>query len=141
MDVIVCTAEGFSEMKESLKAGKKINAIKALRRTAVPPPGYKTLGLREAKFAVERFVNEVLGDKTHPVHPDAMQITYGPVVKEMVVDFGDGPVTMNLDAMEIRVLTQLNTIGLEACGRMLELCKVIKAFSEGKRVGVIDEEG
>ena len=141
MDVIVCTAEGFAEMKESLKAGKKINAIKALRRTAVPPPGLKRIGLREAKFAVERFVNEVLGDKTHPVHPDAMQITYGPIIKEMVVDFGDGPVTMDMDAMEIRVLTQLNTIGLEACGRMLELCKVIKAFSEGKRVGVIDEEG
>lgn len=141
MDVIVCTAEGFAEMRDSLKAGKKINAIKALRNTAVPPPGYKRLGLREAKYAVERFINEVLGDKTHPVHPDAMQITYGPVVKEIVVDFGDGPVTMNLDAMEIRVLTQLNTIGLEACGRMLELCKVIKAFSEGRRVGVIDEEG
>ena len=141
MDVIVCTAEGFAEMKESLKAGKKINAIKALRRTAVPPPGLKKIGLREAKFAVERFVNEALGDKRYPVHPEALRITVGPIVKEMVVDFGEGPVTMDLDAMEIKVLTQLNTIGLEACGRMLELCKVIKAFSEGKRVGVIDEEG
>ena len=141
MDVIVCTAEGFAEMRESLKVGKKIAAIKALRRTAVPPPGYKTLGLREAKHAVERFVFEALGDKTHPFHPDSMQITCGPIIKEMVVDFGDGPVTMDMDAMEIRVLTQLNTIGLEACGRMLDLCKVIKAFSEGKRVGVIDEEG
>ena len=141
MDVIVCTAEGFAEMKESLKAGKKISAIKALRRTAVPPRGLKKIGLREAKFAVERFVNEALGDKTYPVHPEALRITVGPIVKEMVVDFGEGPVTMDLDAMEIKVLTQLNTIGLEACGRMLELCKVIKAFSEGKRVGVIDEEG
>jgi hypothetical protein len=141
MDVIVCTAEGFAEMRDSLKAGKKISAIKALRRTAVPPPGYKTLGLREAKGAVERFAFEVLGDKTQSFNSDAMQITYGPVIKEMVVDFGDGPITMDLDAMEIRVLTQLNTVGLEACGKMLELCNVIKAFSEGKRVGVIDEEG
>lgn len=141
MDVIVCTVEGFADMRDSLKAGKKISAIKALRRTAVPPPGYKTLGLREAKEAVERFAFEVLGDKTQSFNSDAMQITYGPVIKEMVVDFGDGPITMDLDAMEIRVLTQLNTVGLEACGKMLELCNVIKAFSEGKRVGVIDEEG
>ena len=141
MDVIVCTAEGFTEMRDSLRAGKKIAAIKALRRTAVPPTGYKSIGLREAKHAVERFVNEVLGDKTYQVHPEAMRITYGPVVKEIVVDFGDGPITMDLDAMEVRVLTQLNTVGLEACGKMLELCNVIKAFSEGKRVGVIDEEG
>ena len=141
MDVIVCTAEGFAEMRDSLKADRKIAAIKALRRTAVPPPGYKKLGLRDAKQAVERFVFEVLGDKRRPFDPEAMKITCGPIIKEMVVDFGEGPVTMDLDGMEIRVLTQLNTIGLEACGKMLELCKVIKAFSEGRRVGVIDEEG
>ena len=138
--LIICTPEGLQEMRESLIAHKKIAAIKALRRTATPlDPDEKSLSLRHAKWAVERFQNEVLGDKTSPVHPEALQIFCGPAVKEIVCDFGTGCVTLDVEAMELKALSQLNSIGLDQCARMLELCQAIKAFGEGKRIGVIED--
>jgi len=140
MNVIITTPEGMQEMRDALIACKKIAAIKALRRTATPDdPEHKSISLRDAKYAVERFQNEVLGDKSSPWHPEARRIFCGPAVKEIVCDFGSGPVTVDVEAMELKALSSLNSIGLEQCGRMLELCQVIKAFSEGKRVGVIDD--
>ena len=138
--MIICTPEGMREMKEFLIAHKKIGAIKALRRTATPDNlEDKSISLRDAKWAVERFQNEVLGDKAAPVHPEARQIFCGPVVKEVLCDFGTGPVTVDVEGMQLKALTELNSIGLDQCARMLELCEVIKAFGEGKRVGVIED--
>ena len=142
MEVIITTADGLREMVEELKAGKKIAAIKALRRTATPPPGEKTLGLREAKLAVERYAFEVLrlpDAPNHSGHSEGKRIIAGPAIKELLVDFGDGQVTVDVEGLELKALSQLESIGLEACGRMLELCEVIKAFSNGKRVGVIED--
>lgn len=138
--MIICTPEGMREMRESLIAHKKIAAIKALRRTATPDePDHKSISLRDAKWAVERYQNEVLGDKAAHVHPEARQIFAGPIVKEIVCDFGAGAVTVDVEAMELKALTELNSIGLDQCARMLELCQAIKAFAEGKRIGVIDD--
>ena len=138
--LIICTPEGLQEMRESLIGHKKIAAIKALRRTATPDsPDHKSISLRDAKWAVERYQNEVLGDKTTHVHPEARQIFAGPAVKEIVCDFGTGAVTVDVEAMELKALTELNSIGLEQCARMLELCQAIKAFGEGKRIGVIED--
>lgn len=144
MNIIVTTADNLREVREHLLNSKKIAAIKSLRSAAVPPPGAKTIGLREAKWAVERFQVEVLGMPTpagsqfDPVK-EGMRIIAGPIVKEMKVDFGTGPVTIDIEAMEIKALSQLESLGLEAVGRMLELCEVIKAFSNGHRVGVIED--
>ena len=138
---IITTAAGIQEMRAELLADKKIAAIKALRRTATPDePEHKSIGLRDAKQAVERYWNEELGDKSQPVAYDARRIVCTPIVKEIVCDWGDGLVTVDIEAMELKALTQLQSIGLEQCGRMLELCKVIQAFSDGKRVGVLGEE-
>ena len=138
--MIICTPEGMREMKEALIGHKKIAAIKALRRTATPDsPEYKSISPRDAKWAVERFQNEVLGDKAAPVHPEARQIFCGPVVKEVLCDFGTGPVTVDVEGMQLKALTELNSIGLDQCARMLELCQAIKAFAEGKRIGVIED--
>ena len=106
--MIICTPEGMREMRESLIAHKKIAAIKALRRTATPDnPEDKSISLRDAKWAVERFQNEVLGDKAAPIHPEARQIFCGPVVMEVLCDFGTGPVTVDVEAMEeVEVLTK-----------------------------------
>ena len=144
MGVIICTAEGVAEMRENILANKKIAAIKALRAAATPPEGEKCIGLREAKQAVERYAYEIMGQQDYASaysnnKGTALPIVAGPVVKEIIVDFGTGPVTVDVEAMELKALSQLESIGLEACGRMLELCQVIKAFSEGKRVGVIEE--
>lgn len=138
--LIICTPEGLHEMRESLIGHKKIAAIKALRRTATPDDqDHKSISLRDAKYAVERYQNEVLGDKSAHVHPEARQIFCGPLVKEILCDFGTGPVTVDVEGMQLKALTELNSIGLNQCARMLELCQVIKAFSEGKRIGVIED--
>ena len=140
MDVIITTPAGLAEMRECLEKDKKIGAIKALRRTATPPEGEKSISLREAKLAVERYQHDEMGDIRYKGSlADGKPITAGPVVKEIVCDFGGGPVTVDVETMELKALSQLESLGLEACGRMLELCQVIKAFGEGKRIGVINE--
>ena len=137
MDVIIVSPAGYAEMREHLRNDKKIAAIKALRAAAVPPPGERCISLRDAKHAVERWASENL-DWNGTVSSDAKQVVSGPFVKEITCDFGNGLVTIDVEAMELKALSQLESIGLEACGRMLELCQVIKAFSEGKSVGVIE---
>ena len=139
--MIICTATGLAEMREHLENDKKIAAIKALRRTATPPPGLKSISLRDAKWAVERYQHQVLGDSRYSsTSSEGMPIVAAPIVKELLVDFGTGPVTIDIETMELKALSQLESIGLEACGRMLELCQVIKAFSEGKSICVVEEE-
>jgi len=142
VDVIICSAQALAEVHEHLQNDRKIAAIKALRAGAVPPPDYKSIPLRDAKWAVERYQVEVLGkpmpNSSHQV-TNGKPIVAGPLVKEIIVDFGTGPATLDVEGMELKALSQLESIGLEACGRMLELCQVIKAFSDGKRVGVIDD--
>jgi len=141
VDVIICSAQTLAEMHDHLKNEKKIAAIKALRAGAVPPPDHKSITLRDAKWAVERYQYEKLGQaKMKEAMSRGMPIVAGPLIKEIVVDFGTGPATLDVESMELKALSQLESIGLEACGRMLELCQVIKAFSDGKRVGVIDED-
>ena len=137
MDVIIVTPAGFAEMRDNLQNDKKIAAIKALRAAAVPPQGERCIGLREAKLAVERYAAENTSWKGS-VDPEAKKIVSGPFVKEITCDFGEGLVTIDVETMQLKALSQLESIGLEACGRMLELCQVIKAFSEGKNIGVIE---
>tara|TARA_R110001583_G_scaffold21333_7_gene81058 strand:- start:2175 stop:2621 length:447 start_codon:yes stop_codon:yes gene_type:complete len=138
MDIIIATPSGIAEMRKHLEEDKKIAAIKALRRTAIPPNGEKMLSLRDAKMAVERFQYETLHETRYKGSVTlGKPITAGPVIKEIVCDFGGGPVTVDVETMELKALSQLESIGLEACGHMLELCQAIKAFSEGKKIGVI----
>lgn len=140
MPPIITTTAGIQEMRAALLEHKKIAAIKALRRTATPDdPELKSIGLRDAKLAVERYWNEELGDTSQPVVRDARRIVCAPIIKEIVCDWGDGALTVDVEAMELKALTQLQSIGLDQCARMLELCQAIKAFGEGKRIGVIND--
>jgi hypothetical protein len=143
MQVVIIPAEAYKLVRGHLDADKKIAAIKALRLAAPLDVNGKTLGLREAKDAVERLAHELLPDRRRsgwsPAH-DAMQILAGPIVKEILCDFGTGLVTVDVEGMQLKALSQLESIGLDACGRMLELCTVIKAFSEGKKIGIIEGE-
>ncbi len=139
LNAILVTAKGFAEMHSHLKNNQKIAAIKALRAAATPPPGEKSLGLREAKYAVERYCYDKLGQQNMKgAVAEGKIIVASPIIKEIICDFGTGPVTMSVEDMELRALTHLESLGLEACGRMLELCEVIRSWGEGKKVGVIE---
>ena len=145
MDVAIMTANEIAKMREHLSLGQKIKAIKLFRNSAqqhMEP----TISLRVAKHSVENYWYNVLGKPLPPGTPagsmqfeSALQILAGPLIKEIIVDFGNGPCTVDVEAMELKALTQLESIGLEACGRILELCHVIQAFADGKRIGVLEE--
>jgi len=110
---------------------KKIAAIKAVRADA-------KCGLREAKDAVEHLAF-IKGFSNHPAQTDEHKIYTGPTIKKLVVDYGNGGIEIDIEEMELRALMEMQTIGLDACADILELISVLKAYDEGKRVGVIEE--
>ena len=42
--------------------------------------------------------------------------------------------------MQMKVLSKLQLIGLDACGELLDLVQALKAFSDGKKIGVIEND-
>lgn len=132
MALIVNTAV-YAEILNDLRAAKKIAAIKRLRSS-------NRLDLRTAKLAIERLQHEKFSGHYPHAASEGRPIVPGPLVREIVVDWGTGPMTIDIEAMELKALSQLEAVGLEACGSMLDLCHVIKAWSQGKRVGVLEEE-
>ena len=140
MGVMIVPSDAYRDIREHLRNDKKIQAIKTLRNYAKPAPGDKSVGLREAKEAVERMQHEHYNKNYPEAARRGDRIIAGPIISEIVCDFGEGPITVDVEGMQLKALVQLESLGLEACGRMLELCQVIKAFADGKRVGVIEEE-
>jgi len=128
----------FREIVDQLSEGAKIKAIKTLRRDV-------DCGLREAKLAIERLVAE------HPVIDSGgrdfsvavkqgARIICGPAIKRIVVDYGTGDLEVDLEDMQLRALMELQEIGLDACRDILTLVDTLTAFSEGKEIGVIEDE-
>ncbi len=110
---------------------KKIQAIKKLRKEA-------NCGLREAKVAIERYMH----DNQMGNYPESAvgghRIHVGPLIKKIIVDYGSGDIEVDIDSMELRALMDMQTIGLEACGDILDLVKALKEYSAGKKIGVIN---
>ncbi len=114
----------YRELTDLLADRQKIQAIKLLRN-------HLGLGLREAKLAIDR-----MGDPSLTSNP---QVVSSPVIIAVTLDYGDGPIQVDLEEMQIRALTQLPSIGIDACAHMLDLVEVFNAISEGKKVGIVDE--
>ena len=135
----VVDASTYTKILADLKHGsgiKKISAIKRLR--AACKDGDKLAGLKDAKDAIEKLIHKLeLGHYPNLEH--AKSIICGPRVKKMTVDFGEGDVEVDLENMQLIALMQLQKIGLDACAEILDLVKVIQAFSNGWRIGIIDE--
>ena len=55
----------------------------------------------------------------------------------MTLDYGDGPVELDLEGMQIKALSEMHAVGLDACADMLEMVDVFKAISEGEKVVVV----
>jgi hypothetical protein len=126
------SAPVYTKIMEELQAGKKIAAIKALRRENKP-------GLKEAKDAIERLQDEQgMNSYPHAVKSGAKLIV-GPVIKKLTLDFGDGDVEVDLETMQMITLMQMQKIGLDACGEILDLVATLQAFANGEKIGVIDE--
>ena len=127
MNYVSVNADVYREIRDCLQKQKKIGAIKELRKAT-------GLGLREAKDAVEKLAFDLDPSahiQTGP-KPDAIKIICGPIIKKLVLDFGDGDIEVNLETMELMALMKLQKIGLDAVGEILDLVAMLKAFSEGK---------
>ena len=139
MKTIIVPPNIRKEIVEHLSKGspEKIAAIKKVRTHAIST---ERLDLRTAKYAVERLQHE-LGMVSYPqAHIQGAAILSGPLIKKIVVDFGEGEIEVDVEEMQMTILSQLSSIGLEACGHILELVQAIKAFSDGHRIGVLKEE-
>ena len=128
-EFIRVTATQYSQIVGSLRAGKKISAIKELRDSHRP-----NLSLKEAKWAVDRLQGEMSGD---PGQHHGKKIICFPVILGLKLDYGAGPVEIDIENMQLRALTELQSIGVEACTHMLSLIDIFKAINEGKEVKVL----
>ena len=118
------------EIIEFLHNGKKIKAIKALRNACTPH-----LGLRIAKYSIDRLCSELKdGNTSAPYHPDAKKIISGPKIIAVTLDYGDGPVTVDLEGMQLNALSELSSLPLAAVADMLDVVDVFKAIEAGERV-------
>ena len=122
----------YTEIQAHIIGGRKIAAIKKLRIAAASHPD-KPLGLREAKQAVEKMMGQ-----NH--EPDVPVVLSAPMIKRVVVDMGEGEVTIDLETMELLILKDVERLGLESCGAILDFVHTLKAWSEGQRIGVLGEE-
>ena len=122
----------FQDIVESLGRGLKIKAIKRLRDATKP-----ACSLKEAKWAVERLAFErgLAPGLQNP--PNALKIVCGPVIRKMILNYGNGDVELDLDAMQLKALMDMQTIGLDACRDILQLVDVLKAFSDGQLFKVL----
>ena len=90
---------------------KKIAAIKLLRSEC-------KAGLKEAKESIERLEYEKFGKNYPHVVKTAAAIHVGPAIKKVIVDFGDGDITVDLEEMQMKVLMDMPVIGLDVGFRM-----------------------
>lgn len=134
-DVISISPKSLAEIKELLAIAnpKKIGAIKLLRKEA-------SLGLKEAKWAIEKLQHEEFGGKYPQQALEGALIICGPRIKKLIVDMGDGDIEVDIVGMQMMALQELQKIGIEACGDILDLVKTLQAFSDGKKIGVIKDE-
>ena len=135
MDVVIIDFKVLNEIKNDLdnSSPKKIAAIKRLRSAT-------QLDLRTAKYAIERLQQEEFGGTYPQAMIEGRKIITSPLVKRIIIDMGDGEIEVDLEGLQMRALSDLQVIGLESCGHILDLVDILHAFSSGKKVQVIEDE-
>lgn len=122
----------LNDVKNDLTNGKKISAIKKVRNNSKPKPR----GLKEAKFAVERLEAEMGLKPMSQVSPEAQAIRPNTLIRSVKFDLNGGELEVDLDQMEMRALMGLDTLGLNEVARILDLVKILKAFSNGTNIRI-----
>jgi len=130
--MLIVNPEIYKEIIKSIENGKKIAAIKSLRKETGS-------GLREAKDAIERFQHENFGGNYPHAAKSGLSIICSPVVKKVTLDYGKGEIEVDLEEMELRALMEMPVLGLDAVHGILSLVNILQAFSEGKKIEVVDE--
>jgi hypothetical protein len=130
----------LEEINKLLGRGQKIKAIKTLRNNVVGSTAATTgVSLRDAKRAIERLQYEKFDGSSIPEESDP-RVFSGPRIKKLTVDMGEGDIEVDIEELQLRMLMQLESIGLDACREILHLVDVLQAFSNGKKIVIIENE-
>jgi hypothetical protein len=136
-DILRVSTQEYQQIVDYLKSNSTIKAIKFLR--GIIPNG----SLKEAKWAIDLLKSELLHGQQGVAHinadVNAKKIVCGPSILSLTLDYGQGPVKLDIEGMQLHALTELHTIGIEACIHMLHLVDIFKAISDGKDVKVIEK--
>ena len=133
-NVITVPVAVYADIITNIKSGKKIAAIKACRAGYLNLVG-RRLSLRSAKWAVERLTEDLTGVPHSRANSPVLRS--GLSILGVVVSTGTEKVEVDLEELQLRILSEVQTIGLAECGRILELVEVFQAWNRGERVGVI----
>ena len=114
MDVLYVTATTFKEIKAYREAGKKISAIKSLRAAT-------KCGLKEAKFAIERWAGERSDGPILAPCYDIVNVT---------LRTPDGDVTVDMEGLQLTGLMAMTTMGLDTCRAVLSLHDAIQTWRD-----------
>ena len=133
--VLYVKPEVYREILDFLRQNRKIQAIKLLRTEV-------GCGLKEAKYAIDRLMCErsEFVEYQGEAPAGAPVLTSLPKIVEVTLDYGTGPVKVSLETMEMTVLSQLHTIGLDAVADALDVVEALQAINSGRKVRVVEEE-
>jgi len=106
------------DLDSLMRDGKKIAAIKLLRSET-------KCGLKEAKEAVEK---KFSGHQS----PTAFDIKGLATVKSIVIDFGEGDVSLSLSDLQMMTLVNMTSIGIEETRRILDLHDILTEWEDAK---------
>lgn len=137
VDPVVVSHTTYAKVLEHIRGTKKIAAIKELRNGWSDMNG-RSLHLRDAKFAVERLMDEIEGKQiAADGRPRVITSLY---ISGVELVLGNEKVHVDLEELQLRILSDIGTIGLAECGRILELVEMFQAWNKGLRVGVIGDD-
>jgi len=125
----------YHDICDHIHNNKKILAIKTLRTAAA-------CGLKEAKMAIDMLCIKLDPSKqgtNQDYYKRCPRILTGPTIMTVKLDYGDGPVELDIEGMQLRALTELQRVGLHACKDMLGLVDIFIAISEGKEVTISED--
>ena len=112
----------YSQILECLKNNNKIKAIKVLR-------DHTGGGLKESKWAVDLLNHEKISTSSSGVPPrEAKRILPGPNIIRIALDYGDGPVEIYMENMQLRALSELGRLGVHTCAHLLDLVEIFEAI-------------
>jgi len=131
---IIVSVSAYSKALDHLRKGEKIKAIKTIR-SHYSAKGIARLTLRDAKYGIERMKDEL--DGTCIAGDSRPRVVSHLSIAAVIVNTGTSKVEVDLEELQLRILTEVNTLGLAECGRILELVDVFKAWNDGLRVGAL----
>ena len=92
--------------------------------------------MRDAKLSIDRLTHEMgIATQLPTVSTTtARKIVPNSFIRAITMQMDGGEITVDLEQMEMRALMGLDSLGIEEVSRLLDLVKVLKAFSAGQDI-------